>query len=195
MFPGFHAAQYLLLPLWRHAVEPLQALLVLALRFARQTPERRIVFKCLLTLLRRHLPLSVQPLTRVMSLRRRLKRTISRLRSRLEIRPRLTVVLRIRRRTVELRTRLATLFPARLPILLPGLLNARVRHIPLLIAPILREQWRNGQGQQQTCPATPLANFPSRRHLQSPETYISRVPALRRVAPHPLVYGFAFTSC
>jgi hypothetical protein len=35
MLPRFHAAQYLLLPLGRHAVEPLQTLLILPLRFAR----------------------------------------------------------------------------------------------------------------------------------------------------------------
>jgi hypothetical protein len=76
----------------------------------------------------------------MMPLRWRLIRPVLRLRSRLKIGARqLTVVLRIRRWTVELRARLTWLFPARLPIFLPRLLNIRARHIALLITTILRE--------------------------------------------------------
>jgi hypothetical protein len=140
MFPRLHTPQHLLLPFLRHAVEPLQPLFVLTLRFPRQSAECRVILQSLPALVWSHLPLPVQPLTGMMSLRRWLVRAILRPRSRLEIRARLlAIVRRIRRRTIVLRTRLAWLFPARLPILLPGLLHIRTRHVALLIVSVLRE--------------------------------------------------------
>jgi hypothetical protein len=62
MLPRFHSVQHLLLAISRHAVEPLQALFVLSLGFARKTAECRIALKGARTLLRRQLPFAIQPL-------------------------------------------------------------------------------------------------------------------------------------
>ena len=45
VLPGFHPPQHLLLPIRRHAIEALQALLQLLLALAGKPPELRIAFE------------------------------------------------------------------------------------------------------------------------------------------------------
>ena len=63
VFPGFHTAQNLLLPVRRHAVEALQALFILLLPIAWEMSECRIIFQRATLLIGRHFPMLVQPLT------------------------------------------------------------------------------------------------------------------------------------
>lgn len=63
MFPSLHAAQDLLLPVRRHAVEALQSLFILLLPLAGKTPKAWIILKSAALLIGRHFPMLVQPLT------------------------------------------------------------------------------------------------------------------------------------
>jgi len=144
VFPGFHPAEYLMLSIRRKAVEALQALLVFALCFPRQSPKGGIALKCFSLLFWRLLALLIEPLARVVPLRWWLVLRIEvlrRLGSRLKLRGRSRrVAARVRTGSVGLRTRFTALFPVRLAIVLPLLLGIRAGNIWLLVAPILRRR-------------------------------------------------------
>jgi hypothetical protein len=74
VLPGFHAPEDLLLPIWWHAIEVLQALFEFLLAIARQTPELRVILQRAFLLIKRLLAMLVQPLPRVMALCGRLIR-------------------------------------------------------------------------------------------------------------------------
>jgi len=101
-------------------IKPLQALLVFALCFARQSPEGGIVLQCFALLVGRLLTLLIEPLARVVPLRRGLVLGIKvrRRRSRLSLLGRVRVAVQ-----VLLRSGLTSFFPARLAILLSLLLR------------------------------------------------------------------------
>jgi len=144
VFPGFHPAEYLMLSIRREAVEALQALLVFALCFPRQSPKGGIALKCFSLLFRRLLALLIEPLARVVPLRWWLVLRIEvlrRLGSRLKLRGRSRrVAARVRTGSVGLRTSRTALFPVRLAIVLPLLLGIWAGNIWLLVAPILRRR-------------------------------------------------------
>ena len=144
VFPGFHPAEYLMLSIRRKAVEALQALLVFALCFARQSPKCGIALKSFLLLLRRPLALLIEPLAGVVPLRRWLVLRIEvlrRLRSRLKLWGRSRrIAARVRTGRVGLRTRFTALFPARLAIVWSLLLDIWAGDIGLRVAAILRRR-------------------------------------------------------
>jgi len=73
VFPGFHPAEHLMLSISGKAIEPLQALLVLALGFTRESSKARVAFKSSALLVDRLLALLIEPLAGVVTLRRRLE--------------------------------------------------------------------------------------------------------------------------
>jgi len=141
-------------------IKPLQALLVFALCFARQSPEGGIVLQCFALLVGRLLTLLIEPLAGVVPLRRWLVLGINvRWRSRLGLLGRTRrVAVQVSTGRVELRAGVTALFSRLLAILLSWLLHVRAGDISLLVAAILREQRRCQENQQQTCRATPVAN-------------------------------------
>jgi hypothetical protein len=145
VFPSFHPAKHLMLAIRRQAIKPLQALLVFALCFTRQSPEGGIVLKSFALLIRRLLTLLIEPLAGVVPLRGWLVLGINvRRRNRLPLLRRTRgIAVQVSTGRVKLRTRLTALFPpGLLAIVLSWLLHVRAGDISLLIAVILREQRR-----------------------------------------------------